>query len=202
MLQHVYTSFLVALVIGDAQADQPAQLPRSNRDFAIHQFWGEASNALQPYVSVSAYTEDWGIEIGFLAQTNFPHHTWLNTTNRFGSKLQLWLTNEVEVPSKDAAVLAAFHVPPQTTVSNILRSVRYSVRGMQWLSGEAHRLSATADFGLRSAFNLPLTNDMVLQITPLIYRVDTNLSARLVEFAPIKMRLMANGNVQEIRNKE
>jgi len=60
-------------------------------------------------------------------------------------------------------------------------------------------LATSANFSLQSAFDVSFTNDVVLQITPLIYKVETNeVTAHLIEFLPIKMKLLSNGEVQKL----
>lgn len=148
----------------------------------------------------------WEIDIALASQTNFPARTWLKVTNYVGSKLELWQTNGVQIISTNATILGAFHLPKQTKVSEIL-SHSFSPRNQRayqwWLVGHpANEWSSdyTANFMLESAFDISLTNDYVLQITPLIYKVETNgVTAHLVEFPPIKVKLMANGNVQKLK---
>lgn len=178
---------------------------------------GSQVDGLQPVVNLFLSHNDinfypprngWEIDIRFTSQTNFPAHTWLKVTNYVGSKLELWQTNSVQIISTNADVLGAFHLPRQTKVSEIMRHsfISPNKRAYRWwLVGRPAYEGAsdyTANFMLESAFDISLTNDYLLQITPLIYRVETNeVTARLVEFPPIRVKLMANGNVQRIEGK-
>jgi len=162
------------------------------------------TNELQPDIILGYSGAGWDVEINLIAQADIPDHTWLAISNRVGSRLELWQTNGVPVISRNASALAAFHLPKLTTVSEARRGVYRERRGGQWLGGrnpvhEGTSLAYTAVWDLQSVFDISLTNDYVLQITPLIYRVETNeMTAHLVEFPPVKVKLMANGNVQRL----
>ncbi|MGD0207195.1 MAG: hypothetical protein ABSC89_06285 [Verrucomicrobiota bacterium] len=142
-----------------------------------------------------------------------PSWGWSASTTWFGS----WSTptysitrpstpDGVELKSTNSSVLAATNLPYQTTVSNIMRGVHPSNRrGSQWLSVVGQPITAgkfypsVTFFRLCDAFDISFTNDVVLQITPLIYKVETNeVTAHLVEFPPIKMKLLSNGEVQKL----
>jgi hypothetical protein len=176
-----------------------------NGGFGMPETWGEATNCLQPDILIEKHGVGWQIDINLYAQTNFLKNTWLKITNRIGSKLQLWLTNGMELPPTNPAVLAAMNLPSRTTVSDIMRNVHPSnTRGLQWLPVVGQGMVAgefytSAGFNLQSAFDVSFTNDVVLQITPLIYKVETNeITADLVEFPPIKIKLLASGEAKKI----
>jgi hypothetical protein len=162
--------------------------------------WGDEINGLRPGVFLERKGMDWSIAIEYSARINWGRNTWLLPTNRAISTLELWQTNGVPVVSKNPDVVAALHPAGETTVSNIINSVRPSnLRGHQWLRIPAGSVTGEAIFTLQWAFGRPCTNDCVLQITPFIYRSDTNLvNARLLEFPPIKVKLLSNGRVQKI----
>lgn len=204
MLRCIYSfTFIIAILYGRAFAtDSPSER------FSLHEIFGEPTNNIQPEIEIQksgTNWSDWSIGIDFIAKANFTRNTWLKITNRVGSKLQLWLTNGMELQSTNSGVLAAMNLPAQTTVSEVMHGVHPSnTRGMQWLRtnptgvGSGDIASATT-FSLQNAFDVSFTNDVVLQISPLIYKVETNGAiAHLVEFPPIKMKLMANGNVQKL----
>jgi hypothetical protein len=157
------------------------------------------TNGLEPHLLIEKNGNDWSVEIDFLAQTNFPKNTWLKITNRIGSKLQCWLTSGVELPSTNPSVVAATQLPPQTTVLDIMNSVRPShTRGLQWLFTRPGSLSGVTAFNLHDVFGFSLTNDLVLQVSPLLYRVGTNgVTAYLVEFPPIRIRFASTGDVRK-----
>lgn len=167
---------------------------------------GEATNGLQPHILVEKYSSGWTVNIEIYAQSNFVENSWLKITNRVGSKLQVWSTNGIALQSTDPSVLAALCLPSKTAISDIFNHVHpIDRRGMQWWPGSGHKTvlgesAALAVFRLQNVFDVSLTNDVMLQITPLIYRVDTNkITAHLVEFPPVKMKLLSNGTVQEVR---
>lgn len=166
---------------------------------------GEGTNDLQPIVQVSKNDSNWRVGVDLLAHTNFAADAWLKTTSRIGCRIELWTAEGIQVVSSNSDVLAAMAAPSQTTVSNILRSIPRRWRSSQWWrtgargsrAGETYLLSA---FDLQSAFSIPLTNDVAVRLVPLIYEVETNkVSARLVEFPPIKLKLMSGGEVRQIQ---
>jgi hypothetical protein len=202
MLRYIYSlTFIISIIYGKAFA---ANVP--SEQFALYDFFGGPTNGLQPHLLIEKSGknwDDWDIEIDFIAKTNFAKNTWLKITNRVGSKLQLWLTNGVELQLTNPSALAAMNLPSQTAVSNIMRNVHPSnTRGLQWwpvvqhgvVDGESYQATG---FKLQSAFDISFTNDVVLQITPLIYKVETNMeTAHLVEFPSVKMKLLSNGEVR------
>lgn len=116
--------------------------------------------------------------------------------------MELWRTNGVAVVSTNRDVLSAFHIPKQTTVSEIISHSVYprNKRGYQWWSigspVKAGRGGEATFFTLESAFPILMTNDYILKISPLLYKVDTNtVNAQLVEFPAIKVKLMSSGQI-------
>src|SRR5580692_8227297 len=97
-----------------------------NGGFGMPEVWGDATNGLQPDILVEKSKTDWHIDIEFFARTNFERNAWLKTTNRVGSKLQLWLTNGMELQSTNPSVLAAMSLPTMTTVSDVMHGVHPS----------------------------------------------------------------------------
>ena len=167
---------------------------------------GSNTNGAQPYVQIWTSSNKWQIEVGFIFTTNFPGHTWLKITNHVGAKLELWQTNGVKIISKNTDVRDALRLPKHTLSTEILQhSGRPKGTGAyQWLEAgftipDGDQI-ITADFSLSSAFDVAFTNDYVLNISPLIYKVETNLySAHLVEFPPFKIRLNADGSFNAIK---
>jgi hypothetical protein len=209
MLRYICFCLFIGVIIfksfaADGQNAKNSEHPGGG--FGMPEVWGEATNGFQPDILIEKFETDWHIDIELFAQTNFEKNTWLKITNRVGSKLQLWLTNGVELKSTNSSVLAATNLPCQTTVSDIMRGVHPSNRrGSQWLSVVGQPIAAgkfypsVTFFRLCDAFDISFTNDVVLQITPLIYKVETNgTAAHLVEFPPIKMKLLSNGKVQKL----
>ena len=183
-----------------------AQVPTSrSRGFTDYQDAnGEAMLGLQPRIFIGASRSYWTIDIDYIAKTDVPSYAWIQVTNRVGSKLRLWLTNGVEVIPKSSDALGALRLPALTTVSNIMAgSWMRGSRAGQWLMHWGAKAGEDQQAGhclLGTAFGMAFTNDVVLEITPLLYRVETNrITAHLVEFPPIKVKLFSNGTVQEIR---
>ena len=168
---------------------------------------GAPTNGLEPvfWMQKSGTNRtDWSIGIDLVVESNCPAFMWLKVPGTTCSRLRLWRTNGSELPPSHAAALEASALA-FTTVSNVLASVHpRNFRGMQWWPGGSASASAGQAFGLsgfslRSAFEMHFTNDVLLQIVPLIYKVDTNrIAARLVEFPPTKLKLLANGTVQKL----
>jgi len=173
----------------------------------ISEIHGVGTNGLEPNLIFQKYsgpdTSNWTINVDLLAQTNFEAFTWLKIVDRSGARLRLWLTNGTELTATGPNALAS-NTPAKTAVSNILDRVYRRYRGGQWWPGGQRKTTADerfslSAFNLRSVFDIPFTNDVVLQVVPLIYRVDTNqATAHLVEFPAIKLKLKANGDVEKL----
>ena len=170
--------------------------------------WGVATNSLRPVVFIGHSPAGWDLAIGLLPLENFPERTWLAITNHVRAKVEIWRTNGVQVLSTNADVVNAFRLPKRTAVLDVFRNSGYPrhMRVLQWWRGGAPILAGKwAPYGTdwwrpESAFDMSPTNDYVLKISPLIYRVDTNrVTAHLVEFRPIAIKLMPSGRVQEIQ---
>jgi hypothetical protein len=175
----------------------------AQNDYSTKDVVGSETNRLLSTFEFIPSDKGWEIDMALEAQTNFSEYTWLKITNYVGSKLKLWQTNGVQVLSTNRDVLGAFHLPEQTTASEILNFHPRSGRVYQWwLVGRPvpkGTYSYLANIKLESAFDISPTNDYVLQITPLIYKVETNeTTAHLIEFPPVKIKLMANGGVQRV----
>jgi hypothetical protein len=187
-------------------------------DQALLEFRGRATNSLQPNFLIQrefgTNGPDWRVEIDLTAQTNFPGHAWLKVLDPCGAKLRVWRTNDVELTATGTNGLAS--PAAKTTVSDVLNGIYRRYRGRQWWPSRyrgrqwwpSSNLGAASDqqvflssFKLSEVFAGPFTNDIVLQISPLIYRVDTNgVTANLVEFPPTKLKLTTGGKVEEIKN--
>ena len=161
---------------------------------------GYPTNYLEPHILIEKYGTNWNVEIDFLALTNLDRHAWLKTTNPIGSKLHLWSTGGTEIRLTNADVVAAFNLPRQLTIDDIIRSVRpIDRRGLQWLWTRQEALSAATSFNLPPGFEASITNGVILRIIPLIYKIETNeVTADLVEFPPIKIKLLPNGEAKKI----
>jgi len=203
MLNYILLFVIASTAIQTQATETPAVqgTPTSNEG-NWRQISGEATNGLQPNLLILKEAANWSFEIDYIAQTNFPENTWLKVTNRVGSKLELLLDGK-KIQLNDAAALAAMSLPAQTTVSNIMKTLHHREHPWLWLrfgsrSPIAGESAAATTFDLKQAFGISFTNNVVLQLTPLLYRVDSNIqTARLVEFPPIKLKLLSNGDVKK-----
>ncbi len=167
-------------------------------------YWGVATNGLQPLIRIERADKDWSFEMIYLAQNNFPESAWLRVTNRVGSRMKVIETNGVERPLKDASALAAWQIPVDTSVSNVMQGVERSRRVLQWwrtglTNSVAGKLYSSTTFSLIPLYETPFTNDCTLQMSPLIYRVDSSgTTAHLIEFPVMRFKLKANGTVEKL----
>lgn len=197
-------TFSCSTVSADAQTHKKDG-PIYERNFYWEVRRCNPTNGLRPSVHFGRSDTGWEVFVSYVAQIDFPARAWIKTTNRVGSKLELWQTNGVRIVSTNSDVLAAFHLPKQTTVAEIISHSVYPrhMRGYQWwktgLPVRAGSGGDTAPFTLGSAFTISMTNDYVLKMSPLLYKVDTNaVNAQLVEFPPVKLKLKSDGHVEEI----
>jgi hypothetical protein len=201
-MRHMWISVVLQLCLfGPAIAADP---PPPASDVGIPEVVGNPGHGLKPSFNITREPFDWGFEIELTAQREFEPFSWLKVPGRFGSRLQLWRDDQTEIRPK-TNVVAVMNPPATDTVSNLLHSaIHPRWRGDQWWPGGSMKAPVTdschlSGFNLRSVFDLPFTNDVVLQITPLIYRANTNqTTANLVELPPTKIKLSANGTVRKM----
>ncbi|MGP8199559.1 MAG: hypothetical protein ACLQU4_08680 [Limisphaerales bacterium] len=166
---------------------------------------GPASNGLQPIIELNGGGGDWFIEIDLLAKQNFSRSTWLRITNRVGAKIRGWNTNGVEMPMIDRSALAALTLPTENTVSNVMHGVERSRQGLQWWRTNLKGVTSgkrypTTTFHLAKLFGVPLTNDIILSLAPLIYKVDSQTEiAHLIEFPAVRLHLKTDGTVEKLK---
>lgn len=204
---HYSRSLLLVSFILSGVFSACAQTPTGqSREFSgLHEVEGEATNGLQPRIFITHSRTDWHIDITYIAQTNFANYAWLNVSNRVGSKLQLCLTNGMEVPPKSPDAFGALYLPATTTVSNVMAGswIPRRQRAAQWLMHWGAKIGESEQavtFSLRNAFGDSVTNDVVLQIAPIIYRVDADrTTAHLVEFPGIKINLKSDGKIEKLK---
>jgi hypothetical protein len=197
----VFVVFAVVLILlwSECFADQGQDA--DPRDF----IWGTSTNGLRPRIFVEKGPLDWHISIDFLFETNFPQHSWLRSTNRQGARIEL---SRAEAPPDIIATTPASQFPQTTTVAEVMRQVvPQSVRGLQWLQSgfvesRVGDLAFSASFGLGKSLNLQITNDVVVRLIPVAYRVDPDMQrARLVEFPAITLKLQKDGRVESEQAK-
>ena len=171
----------------------------------VQEVFGESTNGLQPLVLITRLPEkhDWILGMNFFARTNIPPHAWLTISNRVSSRLAIKLPSGKELQPKNPDARGALHLPAQTTVGDVMRGYwgGVRIRGAMWLmndganSGETS--GQTTTFSLREAFEIPFDMDVTLDLTPLLYKVETNMeTVHLVEFPPIRIQLLANGGIR------
>jgi hypothetical protein len=207
MLQRIYLSLMVTIsILGLFTVDGQSAMPGSTTSpeyTTVREIECSPTNGLQPYIDFNRSESGWDVDIIMRAQIDCPAKTWLKVTNTVGSELRLFETNGLQIDSTNPAVLAAFHLPEQAAVADILSYHSRRGRIYQWW-GAGRAVSAgvpgeTANFKLESVFSLSPTNEYVLDVTPLLYKVTTNgAAADLVEFPPVKIKLMPNGRVSKI----
>jgi hypothetical protein len=157
----------------------------------------DAAKALHANLYSIRNSNDWEIVLQFTPVTSFKRYAWLQTANPFGAQIQLCFTNGVPCNPKDSMVRQAFDLPFYTTVSNALHGVPWEVRTGQWPLGNT--TFQTAAFSLKAAFDISFTNDVILQVTPLMYKENTNNQmAWLVNFPPIRVELKTDGTIEKL----
>ncbi len=108
----------------------------------------------------------------------------------------------------------AFILPATTTVSNVMQSLAHNRgRGMLWLAGGAQMFRTNtmlpgSTYRIADLFGIQTTNELLFEVRPLLYEVDTNhpsvpvpnRTASLVEFPAIRVLLHTNGTVENALN--
>jgi hypothetical protein len=155
------------------------------------------SKALRPVLFCDRKGDDWEILLQFRTVEPFERFTWLQTANPIGGQLQVCLTNGVLCQPKNPKVLEAFNLPFYTTVSNALRGVPWETRTSHWPRDRVG--FQTAGFSLKSVYGMSFTNDVLLQMVPLMYKENTNTqTVWLVSFPPLRVKLKADGTIQKL----
>ncbi len=194
------SAITLSLALADAQPKE-ATIQAGELSMQEPMVIGTAAQGLQPIVifEKNRGDNDWWLVLKFSPSTNFAILTWLAPFKYFRAKFQICLTKGDHIQPTDPRLLDAMTLPFFTTVSNALRGVRWDRRGGQWPHGIARQSFQTASFSLRSGFGTPFTNDFLLQITPLMYKENTNnQTAWLVEFPPIRVKLKIDGTVEKL----
>jgi hypothetical protein len=145
-----------------------------------------SSNGLVPKIFMEKTGNGWSVNFDFEAQTNFARNTWLRITNRVGSRLRLWTTNRIEIVSTNTDLLHVTSLPAKTTVREIMSGVPRRWRVNQWLYTQVGGSITTTGFNLQDYFSFPATNDVVLQITPLMPNGDVKKIEVTEEVAPVR----------------
>jgi hypothetical protein len=166
--------------------------------------YGLGTNGLQPVLQIERANQDWYVQIDYKTQTNVAWRTWLMISNKVGAKLSLCQTNGVLVPLLDTSAKAAWSLPIKSTASDVFKGVETRRRASQWWGGvrrvlEPGRIYPATGFRLTSAFGISLTNDFILSVSPLMYKVETNMeTAHLIEFPTIRVKLKGDGTVEKL----
>lgn len=205
MPYRIYSVVLGILVFSRVFAAQSQEaktiLPPDN----MHTIAGQPMNDLQPSVLASKHRSRWDFAIAFAGPTNVARNDWLKVPSRVGSKIELWLNDGRKLEPTDADARGAMSLPAQTTVGEATSGINRRWRSGQWVQIPTHlgrngrKLYAqTGSFELSKIFGTSFTNDVKVKITPVLYKRESNDVVRLVEFPPITLNLMTNGNVQKV----
>jgi hypothetical protein len=204
--RYIYSLAVGTLVIAAVASGQVTN--EVGRDGNIREIQGETTNELQPRLLISKQQNNWDFAIDFTGPTNVPRNDWLKVPNRVGSKIELWLNDGRKLEPTDADARGAMNLPAQTTVGEATSGINRRWRSGQWVRIPGHlgrngqRLFAqTGSFELSKIFGASFTNDVKLKITPVLYKRESNDVVRLVEFPPITMDLMTNGDVQKVTSQ-
>ncbi len=149
---------------------------------------------LRPDLAITRCGSDWRFEIQFLSMTNSPYHTWLRITNHLGANLTLQSSSGTYWPRVSEEATQIAELPKSGSVSQLLSLTTELPGLLQWLSTDTG-LATSTEFRLSDAFEGPFTNQFVIQIDPLLYKVGPDSTAHLVNFGLIKLRLDPRGTI-------
>jgi hypothetical protein len=191
-------STLVTFAVEQAASAGPPT-PRARLAETMSFLQGTAVAGLQPEFVFERDPDNWHVNIDYKFVTNTSPQSWLRVTNRVTAKLRAWASNGAELPITNADAEAVLHLPQVTTVSNILRTVYpQSRRGLQWIqTGSKPSVPGDSAYGgsfsLAGVYGCVVTNDVILELTPLAYKVEADgLTARLVDFPALTVELLPN----------
>lgn len=173
----------------------------SNIEARPDEVLGSPSNGLIPIILSDMPDGNVRLSIDFLTQSNLVGGNWLKVANKVGARVSLWETNGIEISIKDSSAQAAWKLPSKSTVSNVMEGIPTSKRAGQWWSPSWPGEQLTAyDFVLAPLLGAPATNDVIVDLVPLMYKTSTNsLSVQLIEFPAIYFRVKPNGDIEKLQ---
>lgn len=178
--------------------DQPPKAPSN-------EVIGVARDGLLPVILTDIPVTNVCVTINFRVMSNVIGTGWLMVTNQAGAKVKLWASNGVEVALKDPNSLAVWNLPVETTVSNVMSGVDRSRRVQLWWASPSPTLGHTYagySFLLESLFGIAITNDVIMELTPLMYKANaSNNIVRLIEFPAIHVKVKPNGDLEKVASE-
>jgi hypothetical protein len=179
---------------------------------------GESTNGLKPVLMIEQYGHgsfpEWMASVNFRIESGFGSNRWLQVTNDARGEVHLWSATGKEYLLMRGSARNAFILPAKTTVSNVMQSLAHNRgRGMLWLAGGAQMFRTNTmlpgfTYRIADLFGIQTTNELLFEVRPLLYKVDTNhpsvpvpnRTASLVEFPAIRVLLHTNGTVENALN--
>src|SRR5690606_4973578 len=108
-------------------------------------------------------------------------------------------TNGFEVKPVNLDAVTVTNLPILTSVKDMMRSIPHRQKGLQWLHTEVGNPMFATSFRLKNIYKVSFTNDYILKIAPLIYRVQTNGDQlHLTEFPSSAFLLRVDGSVEKV----
>jgi hypothetical protein len=184
---------------------------RSNSNTFTPLIYGRPKGDVLP-VSCLSQDGNWDVCVYFTSTRPVSNDWWLCVTNKIGCQLHLWESDGSELHSKKSYVSAAFHLAKQATMSSLFEYLRHQRSGpmlMEHLRIDPDGVSQAYEFQLGDLFPMQFDHEYLLQVTPMLYKARTNVLqvksvndvvtnrtlADLVEYPPLILKLLTNGNV-------
>jgi hypothetical protein len=204
-------SLMLALIIGGVVFQSNfcmAALPN------IMPVLGKVKNDLRPSLTFEQ-KYNWAVYIQFTSTHPVEGEWWSCIANKLGSRLRVWMTNGVEVFSKDPDVESAMHQPNQVIMSDLYFQVtrlNHPPITLFHLDISPDAVTGAYMFQLGKVFPLESNHEYVVELTPMLYGAKLNssklksfgeiltnrITTDLIKFSPIMVRLETNGAVTSL----
>lgn len=197
-LQFLILVSLCGCLVASAESQAPSRSPRP-----FNEILGPPADGLRPSITFTRLNDQWIIQTTFIALEALRPNSWLKTTNRVGAKLKLTSNDGRTIPLVDSSAAAAWNLPVQANVSDIMAGVKRGQRVLLWWPASSRTTAAGKKFPAAvfdlSCFESAITNDVKLEMTPLMYKVEANhKTAHLVDFPPVRVELKTNGSLTQL----
>lgn len=174
---------------------------------------GKATDGVYPSLLFDRDT-NWNAYVYFTGSAQ--EQWWLGVvSNSIGCRLRLWETNGMEVGPKSPEVGAARKLAPHANVAYLLDAIRHphgSGLGMlPYLMILPDAVMQVYTFHLGTLFPVDPSREYILEVAPMLYKVniangkrpalpsqEALLTAGLVHFSPIYIKLLTNGTVVSV----
>jgi hypothetical protein len=171
---------------------------------------GKVKDDLRPSFVLNK-NRNWSVYVYFSSTRPIKEEWWLCVvSNRIGCQLRLWAEDGALIGSEHSAVDDAFHIAGKAKIPNLLQGIKHApgprMMPRLWIAPDA--VTEVYSFSLAELFPMVANKSFTLEIAPMLYKADVNpqdlpsrdpvsdrITAHLVDFPPLYLKLLTNGAV-------